>query len=101
MLWYKCGVCNSRKSKFIKEQEAKGLLSSLVIRTPFSKFFLSDSILFEKYKMNEIINTILLAGNQFIPELHLRQPQFTCSACWPSTKNKERIKRFKETAVWR
>ena len=74
-------MCNSRKSKFIKEQEAKGLLSSLVIRTPFSKFFLSDSILFEKYKMNEIINTILLAGNQFIPELHLRQPQFTCSAC--------------------
>ena len=32
-----------------------------------------------------------------MPEMHLRQPGFTCSACGPFTKNKERIKKFKET----
>ena len=32
-----------------------------------------------------------------MPELHLRQPGFTYSACVPFTKNKERIKKFKET----
>ena len=37
MLLLKCAVCGSKKSKFIKEQEAKGLLSSLGIRTPLSK----------------------------------------------------------------
>ena len=33
----KCGVCSSKKSRFIKEQEAKRLLSNLVIKTPLSK----------------------------------------------------------------
>ena len=32
-----------------------------------------------------------------MPEIHLRQPQPTCSACGPFTKNKERIEKFKET----
>ena len=40
MLLSKCIVCDSIKSKFIKEQEASGLLSSLGIKTPLSKFFL-------------------------------------------------------------
>ena len=31
-----------------------------------------------------------------MPEMHLRQPGFTYSACGPLTKNKERVKRFKE-----
>ena len=31
--------------------------------------------------MNEIVNKVLLAGNKFIPETHLRQPGFTYSAC--------------------
>ena len=47
--------------------------------------------------MNEIINKCLLAGDKFMPEIHLKQPGFTYSACGPLTKNKERIKRFKET----
>ena len=47
--------------------------------------------------MNEIVNKFLLAGDKFMPEMHLRQPGFTCSACGPFTKNKERIKKFKET----
>ena len=48
--------------------------------------------------MNNIINEFLLAGDKSsMPEMHLRQPGFTYSACGPFTKNKERIKKFKET----
>ena len=47
--------------------------------------------------MNDIINKFLLVGDKFMPEMHLRQPGFTYSACGPSTKNKERIQSFKET----
>ena len=47
--------------------------------------------------MNEIINKFLLAGDKFVPEMHLRQPGFTYSACGPFTKNKQRIGKFKET----
>ena len=43
------------------------------------------------------MNKFLLAGDKFIPEMHLRQSQFTYSACGPFTKNKERIQKFKET----
>ena len=49
------------------------------------------------YKMNEIVNKFLLAGDKFMPEMHLKQPGFTYSACGPFTKNKERIQKFKET----
>ena len=44
--------------------------------------------------MNEIINKFLLAGDKFMPEMHLRQPGFTYSACGPFTKHKERIDKF-------
>ena len=47
--------------------------------------------------MNEIVNTFLLARDKFMPEIHLKQPGFTCSACGPFTKNKKRIQNFKET----
>ena len=47
--------------------------------------------------MNEIVNKFLLAGDTFMPEMHLRQLGFTYSACGPFTKNKQRIQRFKET----
>ena len=47
--------------------------------------------------MNEIVNTFLLVGDKFMPEMDLKQPGFTHSACGPFTKNKERIKKFKET----
>ena len=33
----KCSVCKNKKSRFVKEQEEKGLLSDLGIKTPFSK----------------------------------------------------------------
>ena len=42
----KCAVCDSKKSKFIKEQEASGLLRSLGIKTPLSKIPLVDTLLF-------------------------------------------------------
>ena len=42
----KCAICGSKKSKFIKKQEAKGLLSNLGIRTPLSKIPLLGDILF-------------------------------------------------------
>ena len=53
---------------------------------------------FDTYKnMNNIINKFLLAGDKFMPEMHLRQPRFVYSACGPFTKHKERIKKFKQT----
>ena len=48
--------------------------------------------------MNEIVNKFLLAEDKFMPEMHLKQPGFTYSACGSFTKNKERIQKFKETA---
>ena len=47
--------------------------------------------------MNNVINRFLLAGDKFMPEMHLRQPQFVYSACGPFTRHKERIKKFKQT----
>ena len=47
--------------------------------------------------MNEIVNKSLLAGDKFMPEMHLKQLVFTYSACGPFTKIKERIHKFKET----
>ena len=47
--------------------------------------------------MNKIINKFLLAGEKFLTEMHLRQPQFVYSVCGPFTRHKERIKEFKRT----
>ena len=47
--------------------------------------------------MNNVINKFLLAGDKFMPEMHLRQPQFVYSARGPFTRHKERIKEFKRT----
>ena len=47
--------------------------------------------------MNNVINKFLLVGDKFMPEMHLRQPQFVYSACGPFTRHKERIKEFKRT----
>ena len=46
MLLSKCAVCDSKRSKFIKEQEASGLLSSLGIKTPLNKIPLLGPLLF-------------------------------------------------------
>ena len=46
MILSKCAICGSKKSKFIKQQEAKGLLSKLGIKTPLSKIPVLGDILF-------------------------------------------------------
>ena len=46
MILSKCAICGSKKSKSIKEQQAKGLLSNLNIRTPLNKIPLLGDILF-------------------------------------------------------
>ena len=47
--------------------------------------------------MNTIVNKFLLAVDKFMPEMHLKQPGITYSACDPLTKNKERIEKFMQT----
>ena len=47
--------------------------------------------------MNEKVSKLLLAGDKFMPELHLKQPEFIYSDCGPFTKNRKRIQKFKET----
>ena len=46
MILSQCAICNSKKSRFIKRQEAKGLLSKLGIKTPLSKIPVLGDILF-------------------------------------------------------
>ena len=47
MVLSKCAICNSKKSRFIKNQEAKGLLSNLGIQTPLSKVPVLGNIFFK------------------------------------------------------
>ena len=46
MILSKCAICGSKKSRFIKHQEPKGLLSKLGIKTPLSKIPILSDILF-------------------------------------------------------
>ena len=62
-----------KKSRFIKSQEVHLTIVSM------------------KFKMNKIVNKFLLTGDKFMPELHLRQPVFTYSACGPFTKYCEKL----------
>ena len=48
-------------------------------------------------KINETVNKFLLAGDKFMPEMHLKQPVFTYSACELFAKSKERIEKFMQT----
>ena len=49
--------------------------------------------------MNEIVNAFLLAGDKFMPEMHLRQSGFTYSVCRHFTENKERIKKLRTQGI--
>ena len=60
----KCSVCGIKKRRFVKEQEAKGLLSNLGMKTPLSKIPLLNAL---SVKMNEIGNRFLLVGDNFMP----------------------------------
>ena len=85
----KCTECGFNKSRFVKEQEAKVLLSNLGIKTLLSKVPLLNVLRY--IKINEIVNKVLLVSDKFMPEMNLKQPGFTYSAFGPFTKNKERI----------
>ena len=49
--------------------------------------------------MNEIVNKFLLAGDKFMPEMHLKQLGFTYSACGPFTKKKKEFKNLKKQEI--
>ena len=92
-------MLDSKKSKFVIEQEAGGLLSSLKIKTTLTKISLVGSFLLWEYKMNERVTKFLLAGDKFMPEMHLSKPRFTYSACDLFTKNKGRIQNSKKQEI--
>ena len=46
MILSKCAICGRKKSRFIKDQETKGLLSNIGVRTPLSRVSVLDDILF-------------------------------------------------------
>ena len=81
MILSKCAICGSKKSRFIKNEEAKELLSNLGIKTPLTKVPMLDDILFEcnsiehssaecvHIKMNKIVNKSLLAGDKFMKSI--------------------------------
>ena len=93
MFLSKCAVFHSKKSRFIKNQEASELLSGLGLKTPLSKIPILEDVLSHRYKINEVVNKVKFIAR----EVHLRQPGFTYSAYRISNKNKERIQKFKET----
>ena len=47
--------------------------------------------------MNEVVNKVLLVGDKFMPEMHLKQPGLTYGACGPFTENKKRIEKLMQT----
>ena len=89
MILSKCAIFGSKKSRFINKQEASEILSNLGLKTPLSEILLLGDILFQNYEMNKIVNKLLLAGDKFMPEMHLKQPGFTYSACGPNFKKQD------------
>ena len=81
MLLSNFAVCGKKKSTFIKNKELHNF----------------DKISNDSFKMTTTINKFLLTGEKFMPELHLKQPGFTYSACGPFSKHRERIQKFRET----
>ena len=97
MMLSKCAICNNKNSRFISQ--GSGLLDNLGLNTPQNRMkMLCGMLLDDKIiNMNNRINKFLLAGDKFMPEMRLKQPGFTYSACGSFTKYKERIQKFKET----
>ena len=54
MILSKCAICGAKKSKFFEKQEAKGLLSNLGIRTPWSKIPILRDVCFQYVECNSI-----------------------------------------------
>ena len=90
-----------KNQNLLNKQEASRIIGNLVLKTPLNKIPLLGNIYFKKWmsdcKMNEIVNKFLFAQDEFMPEMHLKQPGFTYSVCGLFTKNKEWTQKFKET----
>ena len=96
VLQSKYADCAIKSSRFVKEQEEKILITSLGLKRRLSKIALFGDIFFWVYKMNEIVNKFLLVGDKFMPQMHLKQPGFTYSACGPFSR-KKKIEKFMQT----
>ena len=83
MLLSNCTICGNKKSTFIKNKELPNF----------------NNISNNQFKMNKIINKFLLTGDKFVPELHLKQPVFTYSACGPFSKHLVRIQKLRAKQV--
>ena len=68
----KCVDCGIKKSRFVKEEEAKGLLSNLGIKAPVEENSTVKYFVLRCIKMNETVNKFLLASDKFMPELHFK-----------------------------
>ena len=90
MLSLNSSFCDSKKSRLIKEQEASGLLSSLGIRVLFSQIPALVPLLFQRCKMNEVRNQFLLAGNEFMTTIHLKQHRSFMMLADQNKEQKER-----------
>ena len=96
--YYQTAICGSKKSWFIKNLEAKGLLSKVLKHHSVKyQYWVIFYLKWVRIKMSKIVNKFWLAGDKFMPETHLKEPWFTYSANGPFTKNKERIQKVKET----
>ena len=73
--------------------------NNLGLKTLLNKIPLLGDIFFWVYKINEILNTFLLAWDKFIPEMHLKQPGFIYSACGLFTKTMKGLKNLCKQAL--
>ena len=80
----------------IKNHCGSEILSNLDLKALLSKipFLISLLIPLLITNMNEIVNKFLLSGDKSMPEIYLKQPGFTYSACGPFTKSKEKIQKL-------
>ena len=60
---------------------------------------LKDTCCKQRSKMNETVNKFLLAGDKFMPEMHLKQPRFTYAACGSFTKARKEFKTLKKYEI--
>ena len=109
MILWKCAIDGSKKSRFINKQELKRLLCNLGLKTQLSKVLILGDILFWSaswmklhwvklcwmYKMNEIVNQFLLAGDKFMSEMFFKTTSIYLLCLRTIIKNKKN-KKFKE-----
>ena len=88
-------IANSGVTK--AKQNRLMLLSNCTVYGKKSTSVKNQELSNYKFKMNKIINKRLLAGDTFMPELHLKQIGFTYSACGAFNKHCEKIQKFIET----